>query len=321
MDGCSGAFGAVGAVPGVRNAIQIAGLLAKEQALGSSVLGRINPMFLVGEGARRWAMSKGIALPKTVMEAEKWLITEKTFKKWKIFRKRLDDAKAMADASARVPCLSQKAVVSEAPLDGNEVSSQSSAHNAIDDQGIKDTVGVICVDCEGNVAVGSSSGGIALKVSGRVGLAAMYGCGCWASSKGPPGVPVSVGCCVSGSGEYLIRGLIARECCISSSLSQAGPASACREVLRDLIQECQNSIEITAGILLVEADTHMASGGSAILRAVDIAAGYNASSFGMGYFANNMKCPKVSILRKQTKAEVDQLFAARINLVGDNHSL
>ena len=82
-----------------------------------------------------------------------------------------------------------------------------------------DTVGAICIDSEGNVAAGVSSGGIVLKQSGRVGQvlrafilvitiiifkAAMMGCGVWAQD--------NIAVTTTGIGEYLMKTLFAREC-------------------------------------------------------------------------------------------------------------
>ncbi|KAK8942594.1 putative threonine aspartase [Platanthera zijinensis] len=47
MDGSSGAYGAIAAVPGVQNAIQIAACLAREKIMGSSLLGRIPPILFM----------------------------------------------------------------------------------------------------------------------------------------------------------------------------------------------------------------------------------------------------------------------------------
>ncbi|KAJ8794918.1 hypothetical protein J1605_018772 [Eschrichtius robustus] len=52
------------------------------------------------------------------------------------------------------------------------------------DSGTLDTVGAVVMDHEGNVAAAVSSGGLALKHPGRVGQAALYGCGCWAENTG-----------------------------------------------------------------------------------------------------------------------------------------
>ncbi len=68
------------------------------------------------------------------------------------------------------------------------------------------TVGVVAIDRQGNIAAGTSTGGLQGKMRGRVGDSPLIGAGTYASNQS---------CAVSGTGvgEYFIRYTVAREIC------------------------------------------------------------------------------------------------------------
>ncbi|XP_057817640.2 putative threonine aspartase isoform X3 [Cryptomeria japonica] len=285
MDGLTGAFGAVGGIPGVQNPIQVAALLAKNSITRCSLLGRIPPMFLVGDGAREWANSKGIPSTSSVEDADRWLVTERAKQQWLKYKDML--------------------------LSATESSDSSTFKNS-------SKTGAICVDALGNIAAGASSGGIAMKIKGRVGLAAMHGSGCWASCKNSHGTICRVGCCTTGTGENLMKGFCARECCLSASESQSGPIFGCVEVLETIIDQGRHlSMPIDAGVLMLQAcNTTVDASNFEQLKAVELAVAYSSLSFGVGYFGSSMDQPKASILRRSNSANEGNvnIFAARFDV-------
>ncbi|KAJ2248002.1 hypothetical protein GGI13_004825 [Coemansia sp. RSA 455] len=140
-------------------------------------------MFLVGEGADSWAKENGVAIDR----CSRHKITEEALAKYSRYMERISA--------------------------GGESTEVVGSNEDIDLQ--MDTVGAVCIDRRGEVSAGVSSGGIALKLPGRVGEAAMFGCGCWAEktiSKADPRETLSTGCSVTGTGEQIMRTLLARDC-------------------------------------------------------------------------------------------------------------
>ena len=81
------------------------------------------------------------------------------------------------------------------------------------DDDIMDTVGAIAVDCFGNIAAGSSSGGIGMKHKGRVGPAALVGIGTAVVPIEPDDDErLCVASVTSGTGEHMATSMAAATC-------------------------------------------------------------------------------------------------------------
>ncbi|XP_078086491.1 threonine aspartase 1 isoform X1 [Mustelus asterias] len=199
MDGKSLNFGAVGALRGIKNPILVANKLLSEAQKGKLSAGRIPPCFLVGEGAYKWAVDHGIVpCPPDVM-ATKFSLS--AFRK---NRRKLELAEKVETEMIQTK-------------KRREVSENTNVTASLD------TVGAVVVDHAGNVAAAVSSGGLAMKHPGRVGQAAVYGCGCWAENTSGPNV-YSTAVSTSGCGEHLVRTMLARECSVALQSEDAHQA-------------------------------------------------------------------------------------------------
>ncbi|XP_034352015.1 threonine aspartase 1 isoform X6 [Arvicanthis niloticus] len=201
MDGKSLNFGAVGALSGIKNPVSVAQRLLCEGQKGKLSAGRIPPCFLVGEGAYRWAVDHGIpSCPPSTMT------TRFSLAAFKRNKRKLELAERVETDFIQL-----------------KRRRQSSAKE--NDSGTLDTVGAVVVDHEGNVAAAVSSGGLALKHPGRVGQAALYGCGCWAENIGAQN-PYSTAVSTSGSPflaseDGVLGGVIVLRSCRCSSESDS----------------------------------------------------------------------------------------------------
>ncbi len=196
MDGSNLLFGAVGAMPGIRNPVEVARLLVREQTKGLLPLGRVPPIFMVGEGARDWAVRHGMATVKDDSE----LISEKANKLFRHYKKKLDSYRQVKEEvpatgsvtrrgkededreERRLKHGKRKSTANAPESDGTSLKCSRQEEEekngrgemeveekeSLDDR-VTDTVGVVVMDVQGNVASTVSSGGIALKQPGRVG--------------------------------------------------------------------------------------------------------------------------------------------------------
>ncbi len=102
------------------------------------------------------------------------------------------------------------------------------------------TVGAVALDKAGNLAAGTSTGGIAMKRFGRVGDAPIIGAGTYANSS----------CAVSatGDGEYFIRLTIARDICARMQYQKLSVGQAADTVIFGVLGRTKG----TGGVIVVD---------------------------------------------------------------------
>jgi beta-aspartyl-peptidase (threonine type) len=188
MDGRTLATGAVGFLRRIRNPIRAA----------RAVMERSEYVFMVGEGADAFALEQGLAEVEnsyfdTVGRHEQWLLV------------RAEGGVALDhDAASRL------AARTKASVDGRKFG----------------TVGAVAIDRDGNLAAGTSTGGMTNKHSGRIGDSPLIGAGCYANNR-------TVAISATGTGEVFVRTVAAHD--ISARMEYAGAslAEACQQVIME----------------------------------------------------------------------------------------
>ncbi|WP_095983716.1 isoaspartyl peptidase/L-asparaginase family protein [Cystobacter fuscus] len=171
MNGRTREAGAVAGLRHVKNPISLARIVMEKSP----------HVMLIGEGAEAFAREQGLELV-----SEDYFYTEE---RWQSLQRALEAEKKQQQAPPE-PGQPQGPSTYQGPIDGDHKFG---------------TVGAVALDQAGNLAAGTSTGGMTNKRFGRVGDSPIIGAGTYASER----------CAVSGTGhgEYFIRYSVARDIC------------------------------------------------------------------------------------------------------------
>lgn len=133
------------------------------------------------------------------------------------------------------------------------------------------TVGAVALDAQGNLAAGTSTGGMTMKDYGRVGDAPIIGAGTYADNKS---------CAVSstGHGEYFIRLTIARDICAQVEYGGKSVEDATRSMIHGKLDD----MGATGGVIVLgkDGDYAMAFNTEGMFRGVKTAAEERVAIYG-----------------------------------------
>ncbi len=156
-----------------------------------------------------------------------------------------------------------------------------------------ETVGCVALHIHGNLAAGTSTGGVANQLPGRVGDTAIVGCSLYADERGA--------CSTTGDGESIIPVAVAKTAVeLLGSDSEDGDGSAARhpeEAARMAIDKLRQRVPGEAGCIVL--DRHGRIGWA-----------YNSQDMAVGYMTSDLPEPRV-FNRKQEEKEFLANKAAR----------
>jgi beta-aspartyl-peptidase (threonine type) len=196
MDGKTLAAGAVAGLRRVKNPITLA----------RAVMEKSPHVMMIGDGAEKFAAEQKIEL---VDPQYFW-----TQQRWDALQKILKEEKAKDVQGPKSKAQSQTLDVGHETLDYNRFG----------------TVGAVALDKNGDLAAGTSTGGMTNKKYGRVGDAPIIGAGTYANNES---------CAVSatGWGEYFIRLSVARDICSQMEYRALPIQNAADNVIKTKLQK------------------------------------------------------------------------------------
>ena len=169
MDGRDISAGSVGMAMGIKNPIKLA----------RKIMERTDHVMMVSDGVTRLSKLFGNTVEEYPQELNKKILNE--------YNKLMKNVRIKWKKNNMLTMLSS-------------VASQEKSHHHYS------TVGAVAIDKDGNVASAVSTGGIWLKMHGRIGDSAIIGSGIYADNK-------SGAACATGYGEYIMRLCLCKYAC------------------------------------------------------------------------------------------------------------
>ncbi|MCW8834243.1 MAG: isoaspartyl peptidase/L-asparaginase [Colwellia sp.] len=201
MFGKSRQAGAVAGVKHIENPINLARLVMDESV----------HVMLSGEGAEQFAKTQGVELVDN-----KLFDTEHRYKSLLKSKQRMQKAKS-------------------------KNKDYRAAHDSLEVEYKVGTVGAVALDSQGNIAAGTSTGGMTNKRFGRIGDSPVIGAGTFADNSS---------CAVSatGHGEYFIRYNVAADICARVQYQGKTIEQAGQEVIHDVLMPVGG----TGGVIIID---------------------------------------------------------------------